>query len=148
MNNSTVLIHDGSCVYCAAAADLVTHIDDDVGVVEWSSDVVQRFLTEQFESTPFSMGLVDLKNNTVYLGREAMSQLVQRAGVSKRIAERLSRDYAAVAPDVSRATNNRRPSSFHGKFRIRDEDAREAAVDLWEVAQESALPTMQHVVSD
>lgn len=135
MNNSTVLIQDGNCVYCAAASDLVTHIDDEVSVVSWASDTVQTFLTEQFESVPFTMGLVDLKTNTVYLGRNAMSQLVQRAGVSKRIAERLSRDYAEVAPDVSRATNKRRPSSFHGRFTIRDGEALDAAHHLWETAQ-------------
>jgi transcription antitermination factor NusA-like protein len=148
MNNSTVLIHDGSCVYCAAAADLVTHIDDDVGVIEWSSDVVQEFLTEQFESTPFSMGLVDLKKKTVYLGQEAMSQLVQRAGVSQRIADRLSRDYAEVAPDVSRATNKRQPSTFHGKFNITSEDALDAANELWEVAQGDPLAPTEPFASD
>lgn len=114
-----VLIYDGECAFCSAAAVAIRRIDD-VGVVSWSDAEAQRFLEAQFDDVPFSLVFIDGESNTVFVGRDAARELASRAGVPSLVRQLIDRRYQSMAETVQATVGRgRQPDDVRGVESLR-----------------------------
>jgi len=111
-----VLIFDGDCPFCSAAASALRRLDD-VAAVEWDHEASQAFLEAQFGETPFALVLVDRAAETVWVGREAARELCDRAGVPTLVQDVVGDNYESLADAIRTVTGvDREPDAYHGEF--------------------------------
>lgn len=133
-----VLIYDGDCPFCSAAATAMRRLDD-VGAVAWDDPAAQSFLEAQFGETPFALVLVDRPAETVYVGREAARELCERAGVPVLVGDLVGEHYEAAADAIRRVQGiDREPEPYHDVVALVD-GAAEAARDLGCAAEEPSV---------
>lgn len=133
----SVLIYDGECAYCSAAATALRRLPT-TGVVPWEHEAAQAFLEAQFGEPPFAMFLVDLEDGTVAAGRSAARELSERAGVPMLVADLLGDNYERLADAIQRSIGGRSPDPYHDTFPIGD-DALPLADRLADVATPSTI---------
>jgi predicted DCC family thiol-disulfide oxidoreductase YuxK len=133
----TVLIYDGDCAYCSAAARALRRLPS-TGSVSWDDDAAQNFLGAQYGEAPFAMFLVDAARGRVYAGRSAAEELADRAGTPGIVGSLVRDNYDHIADVVGRLSGRGRdPDDYHGVSRLGD-DARERFVALAAAASPDA----------
>lgn len=109
-----VLVYDGDCPFCSAAASALRRLDR-VAAIEWDHEVSRAFLAAQFGEVPFALVLVDRKDGTVWIGRAAARELCERAGLPALVQDVVGDNYEAVADAVRTVTGvERDPDPYHG----------------------------------
>ncbi|MFB6103061.1 MAG: DUF393 domain-containing protein [Haloplanus sp.] len=98
-----VLIYDGDCPFCSAASSALRRLDG-VGVVPWEDEAAQSFLEAQFGEVPFALVFVDPREETVYVGREAASELCDRAGLPVLVRDIVGDNYESIADAIRTVT--------------------------------------------
>lgn len=117
----SVLVFDGDCPFCSAAASALRRTRD-VGVVPWSDGAAQSLLAAQFGEVPFALALVDGDEGRVYVGRDAAGELCERAGLPVLVSDLVGENYESVAGAVRTASGaGREPDVHHGAFELADE---------------------------
>ena len=125
----SVLVYDGDCPFCSAAATALRQLPE-IGTVAWNDDAAQAFLEAQFDETPFALVLADPASGQVYLGREAASEVAERAGMPVLVQDILGDNYESLADAVRTVTGvERDPDPYHGVYPLSDA-ARERFDDL------------------
>ncbi len=115
-----VLIYDGDCGFCTAAATAVGQLDT-VGVIPWQSAPAQAFLEAQFESPPFTLIFVDTVSNRVALGRDAARTVADRAEMPSLLATLADTQYDSIAQAIQTVSgSNRSFESVHGQYPMTD----------------------------
>jgi len=116
----SVLVHDGDCVYCSAAARALRRLGD-VGTVPWIHEVDQEFLEEQFGEVPFVMFPVGPNAGVVYGGRSAAKELADGAGVPSLASDLASAEYDTISKVVGVASRReRQPDDYHSAYDTHD----------------------------
>lgn len=98
-----VLVFDGDCPFCSAAASALRRLDG-VGVVPWEHGSAQAFLNAQFGDTPFALVFVDREDGLVWTGREAARELCDRAGVPALVQDVVRDNYESIADAIRTVT--------------------------------------------
>lgn len=133
-----VLVYDGECPFCSAAATALRRIPG-VGAVSYNEEPAQRFLAAQFEDVPFALVFVDVDEELVYVGREAASELCDRAGLPVLVSDLVGANYESVADAVRTVAGvDREPDPYHDVVPLADV-AREAFDDLADAAGSTPL---------
>lgn len=115
-----VLIYDGECPFCSAAASALRRVRD-VGAVPWGDEAAQAFLVAQFEEAPFALVLADAGEERVYVGREAARELCERAGVPVLVRDIVGENYETVADAIRTVSGlDRDPDPYHGTYPLAD----------------------------
>lgn len=129
-----VLIYDGDCPFCSAAATALRRTRD-VGVVAWHEDAAQSFLEAQFEDVPFVLAFVDREAGSVYVGRDAAQTLCDRAGLPVLVRDIVGDNYESLADAIRTVTGlEREPDPYHGEYPLTDA-ATDRIADLDEAAE-------------
>lgn len=116
-----VLIYDGECPFCSAAASALRRIPN-VGAVPWGDEAAQTFLAAQFEETPFALVFIDADESRVYVGREAGRELCNRAGVPVLVQDIVGDNYEGAADAIRTVSGlDREPDPYHGSYPLADE---------------------------
>lgn len=137
-----VLVHDGECAFCAAAATALRRLPA-VGAVEWSDPAARAFLAAQFGEPPFAVVFVDAAAGRVHLGREAAVELCGRAGVPALVRDVVDGAYERAADAVRTVVGaDREPDPYHDTVPLA-EPAREPLEALLEAASPAS-----YVVTD
>ena len=124
-----VLVFDGECPFCSAAASALRRLPG-VGAVAWEHDVAQSFLDAQFDEVPFALVFVDRETERVYVGREAARELCDRAGTPTLVQDIVGDNYESIADAIRTVTGvDGDPDPYHGVYPLAD-DARERFDDL------------------
>lgn len=111
-----VLIYDGECPFCSAAASALRRIRG-VGAIPWYDDPAQKFLDAQFEEIPFALVFVDSEEGRVYAGRTAASELCDRAGLPVLVQDIVGQNYESIADAIgSVAGSDRDPDPYHDTY--------------------------------
>lgn len=115
-NPRRVLVFDGDCPFCSAAASAMRRLDD-VGAVPWEDEAAQRFLEAQFDDTPFVLAFVDGVAGRVWVGREAARELCERAGVPVLVQDLVGDNYETLADAIRTVSGlERGPDEYHGDY--------------------------------
>ena len=135
----SVLVYDGDCPFCSAAA--LRRLDD-AGTVPWEDESAQRFLDAQFGETPFALAFVDSEAERVWLGESAAEELCTRAGVPALVSDLVGDNYESIADAVRRVTGAEGdPDPYHGEFPL-SEGAAGAFADLASNAEQTHRPVV------
>ena len=119
-----VLVYDGECPFCSAAASALRRVDG-VGAIEWEDDPAQAFLQAQFGETPFVLVFADRREERVYVGREAARELCDRAGMPALVQDVVGDNYESIADAIRTVTGvDGDPDPYHGVYPLAD-DARD-----------------------
>lgn len=138
---SSVLVYDGECPSCSAAAVALERLDG-VDAIPWDDDAVGPFLDAQFGERPFAMFLVDPGERRVYAGRSAAEELATRAGTPDVVGSLLRENYGRLASSVGAVTDRDRDvADYHGSYELAT-DADELVEDLRSAAEEGAPAVM------
>jgi predicted DCC family thiol-disulfide oxidoreductase YuxK len=105
-----VLIFDGECPLCSAAATALRQLPK-VGVIEWNSDVAQRFLAAQFDDPPFALVLVDGAADQLWIGPAAAGELCDRAGLPTLVQDIVADNFERVGDAVRGVAGAKRVSA-------------------------------------
>ncbi|MFP4591075.1 MAG: DCC1-like thiol-disulfide oxidoreductase family protein [Halobacteriales archaeon] len=133
-----VLIYDGECPFCSTAAVALRRLDG-VGAVSWYDDTAQRLLEAQFDDPPFSLVLVDAREQTVFVGGEAARELAERAGLPGLVGSLVGEHYEPVADAIQRTVgSNVPPDAVHAVLEF-EPGVGELFDDLVDVAR-AAVP--------
>lgn len=109
----SVLIYDGDCPFCSAAASAMRRVEG-VGSVSWHDEAAQAFLTALFDDVPFALVLVDREAETVFVGREAARELCERAGVPALVGDIVGDNYESLADAIRTVTGvDGDPDPYH-----------------------------------
>lgn len=109
-----VLIYDGECPFCSIAATAIRQLDG-IGIVAWDDEAAQTFLEKQFDEIPFALVLVDRVEQRVYVGRDAATELAQRAGMPGLVGSLIGERYDEMASAVQRTVGRGElPDDEHG----------------------------------
>lgn len=129
-----VLVYDGDCPFCSAAATALRRIDS-VGAVAYSHAEVRAFLAAQFDDEPFALVFADYAGSTVYVGRDAAGELCERAGLPVLVQDVVGENYESLADAIRTVTGvDREPDPYHGTYPMAD-DARNAYADVAAIAK-------------
>jgi len=110
-----VLLYDGDCPFCTAAARAVATLDR-VGIVAWESAAAQAFLDAQCASVPFTLVFIDRAAGTVSFGRDAARAVADRAGLPSLVGAATERRYESIATAVQTVSGTDRPfDAVHGQ---------------------------------
>ncbi|WP_115862871.1 DCC1-like thiol-disulfide oxidoreductase family protein [Halorussus litoreus] len=132
-----VLVYDGECPFCSAAASALRRVEG-VGAIEWADEPAQRFLATQFGEAPFALVFADLREERVYVGREAARVLCERAGMPVLIQDVVGDNYESIADAIRSVTGvDEEPDPYHGEYPMADE-ANHAFAQLAENAWHTA----------
>lgn len=116
-----VLIYDGECPFCSAAASALRRVRG-VGAIPWYDDPAQEFLEAQFEDVPFALVFVDGEEGRVYAGRAAASELCDRAGLPVLVQDIVRDNYESIADAIgSVAGGDRDPDPYHATYPLSPE---------------------------
>ncbi|ADJ16294.1 DCC1-like thiol-disulfide oxidoreductase family protein [Halalkalicoccus jeotgali] len=111
-----VLIYDGECPFCSAAASALRRIRR-VGAIPWYDDPAQDFLAAQFETVPFALVFVDIEEGQVYAGHAAASELCERAGLPVLVGDIVGENYESIADAIGTAVGQERdPDPYHDTY--------------------------------
>jgi len=105
-----VLIFDGECPLCSTAATALRRLPN-VGVIEWNSDVAQRFLAAQFGDPPFALVFVDGTADQLWIGPAAASELCDRAGLPTLVQDIVASKFERVGDAVRGVAGAKRESA-------------------------------------
>ena len=120
---SGVLLYDGDCPFCSAASTAVRQLEG-VGVVAWDDPVAQRFLEAQFGETPFALFFADRDAGRIWAGREAATELCERAGMPVLIRDVVGENYERMADAIRSVTGlDREIDPYHDDYPLTDEAA-------------------------
>ncbi|MDL5362017.1 DCC1-like thiol-disulfide oxidoreductase family protein [Halalkalicoccus sp. NIPERK01] len=112
----SVLIYDGECPLCSAAATAMRRLPG-VGAVSWYDDPAQGFLAAQFEEVPFALVFVDSREERVYAGRAAANELCERAGVPVLVRDLVGENYEGIADAIETVVGqDRDPDPYHDSY--------------------------------
>lgn len=116
-----VLIYDGECPFCSIAATAIRQLDG-IGIVAWDDEAAQAFLVKQFDAIPFALVLIDRDEQRVYVGRDAATELAQRAGMPGLVGSLIGGRYDEMAAVVQRTVGRGElPDDEHGIEPLRTE---------------------------
>lgn len=111
-----VLIYDGECPFCSAAASALRRIRG-VGAIPWYDEPAQEFLAAQFEEVPFALVFVDYEEERVYAGRAAASELCERAGLPVLVQDIVGENYESIADAIGTVVGqDRDPDPYHDTY--------------------------------
>lgn len=113
-----LLVYDGSRRVFRAIAEAVASCAA-VTPVRWESKAVQDFLTAQFGDGLFVFALID--GDTVYVGDEAVRELLEQFGVPAVISRRFAWLYVRAGGPFGRIVHGRTPADIHGSFPVNGE---------------------------
>ncbi|WP_135851261.1 DCC1-like thiol-disulfide oxidoreductase family protein [Halorussus salinus] len=135
-----VLVYDGECPFCSAAATALRRLDG-VGAIAWDDEPARRLLEAQFGETPFALVLVDGREECVYVGREAARELCERAGMPVLVQDIVGDNYESLADAIRSVTGvEGDPDPYHGEYPLSEagKEAFEAlAANAWHTAKVS-----------
>lgn len=115
-----VLVHDGECPFCSAAATALRRLPA-VGTVEWDHEAAQSFLRAQFDDPPFAVVFVDADADRVFVGRDAAVEVCARAGVPALVQDVVDAAYDRASEAVRTATGGTRgPDRVHATRPLAD----------------------------
>jgi predicted DCC family thiol-disulfide oxidoreductase YuxK len=135
-----VLVFDGDCPFCSAAASALRHVDG-IGAVAHCDPESEAFLRAQFEDTPFALVFADAANETVYVGRYAASELCDRAGMPTLVTDMVGENYESIADAVRTVTGvERDPDPYHGTYPMSD-----AALAVFDEMAATATSGTEHL---
>ncbi|WP_232701728.1 DCC1-like thiol-disulfide oxidoreductase family protein [Halobacterium wangiae] len=111
-----VLVYDGDCPFCSAAASALRRVDG-VGAVAHGDDAARAFLEAQFDDAPFALVLADRRTDRVYVDRDAARELCERAGVPVLVQDVVGENYESIADAVRTVVGaDRDPDPYHGTY--------------------------------
>lgn len=111
-----VLLYDGDCPFCSAAASALRRVED-VGVVPWDDEAARAFLRAQFGEVPFALVLADRERERLWAGREAARELCDRAGLPVLVRDVVGEDYERLADGIRRVSGlDREPDPYHDVY--------------------------------
>lgn len=135
-----VLIYDGECPFCSAAATALRRVDG-VGAIEWADDPAQAFLEAQFGETPFALVFADSQEGRVYVGREAARELCDRAGMPVLVQDIVGDNYESLADAIRTVSGvDGDPDPYHGEYPLADSAKAvfgDLAANAWHTAKVS-----------
>lgn len=115
-----VLIYDGECPFCSAAASALRRVRG-VGAIPWYDDPAQEFLKAQFEEVPFALVFVDHDEGRVYAGRAAASELCERAGLPVLVQDIVGENYESIADAIGTVVGqDREVDPYHDTYPLSD----------------------------
>lgn len=133
-----VLVYDGECPFCSAAASALRRLED-VGAVAWKDESAQNFLRAQFGETPFAMVFVDREEAHVWVGREAARELCERAGMPTLVGDIVGDNYESLADAIRTVAGlDDSPDPYHGTVPLAEEaesEFGELAANAWNTAE-------------
>lgn len=136
----SVLIYDGECPLCSAAATAMRRLPG-VGAVSWYDELSQEFLAAQFETVPFALVFVDSREERVYAGRAAASELCERAGLPVLVQDLVGENYEGIADAIQRVVGqDREPDPYHATYPLTEDASKEFGA-LSNVAESTAVVT-------
>lgn len=94
-----VLIFDGECPFCSAAATALRQLPE-IGVVEWNNDAAKQLLAAQFDDPPFALVLVDGSADRLWIGPAAAGELCDRAGIPTLVQDIVADNFERVGDAV------------------------------------------------
>jgi predicted DCC family thiol-disulfide oxidoreductase YuxK len=94
-----VLIFDGECPCCSAAATALRQLPE-IGVVEWNNDAAQQLLAAQFDDPPFALVLVDGRADRLWIASTAVGELCDRAGIPTLVQDIVADNFERVGDAV------------------------------------------------
>jgi predicted DCC family thiol-disulfide oxidoreductase YuxK len=110
----TVLIFDGECPFCSAAATALRRLPE-IGVVEWNNDAARQLLAAQFDDPPFALVLVDGRADRLWIGPAAAGELCDRAGIPTLAQDIVADNFERVGDAVRGvAGSKRQPADLDG----------------------------------
>ena len=110
----TVLIFDGECPFCSAAATALRQLPQ-VGVIEWNNDAAQQLLAAQFDDPPFALVLVDGRTDQLWIGPAAAGELGDRAGIPTLVQDIVADNFERVGDAVRGVAGAKRePANLDG----------------------------------
>lgn len=129
-----VLVFDGDCPFCSAAATAVRRVDG-VGAVAHGDPEARRFLEAQFETAPFALVFADVRDERVYLGRDAAVELCERAGLPVLVQDVVGENYESLADAVRTVPGvDGDLDTYHGAYPMASA-ARDAYAEMADVAR-------------
>jgi hypothetical protein len=109
-----VLIFDGECPLCSAAATALRQLPE-IGVVKWNNDAAQQLLAAQFDDPPFALVLVDGRADRLWIGPAAAGELCDRAGILTLVQDIVADNFERVGDAVRGiAGAKREPANLDG----------------------------------
>jgi len=109
-----VLIFDGECPLCSAAATALRRLPE-LGVIAWNSDAAQQFLAAQFDDPPFALVLVDGTADRLWIGPAAAGELCDRADLPTLVQDIVADTVERVGDAVRGVTGAKRePDDIDG----------------------------------
>lgn len=135
-----VLIYDGECPFCSAAASALRRVEE-VGAIEWADGPAQTFLEAQFGETPFALVFADSHEEHVYVGREAARELCDRAGMPVLVQDIVGDNYESLADAIRTVSGvEEDPDPYHGEYPMAEAAKSvfdELAANAWHTAKVS-----------
>jgi hypothetical protein len=135
-----VLVYDGECPFCSAAASALRRLDG-VGAIAWDENAAQSFLEAQFGETPFALVFADSQTERVYVGRDAARELCERAGIAVLIQDVVGDNYESIADAIRTVTGvDGEPDPYHGEYPMADgasEEFEKLAANVWHTVKAS-----------
>ena len=126
---TTVLVYDGDCPFCSAAATAMRQLPS-VGAVAWNEPAAQTFLEAQFGDVPFALFLADVEAETVWAGREAASELCDRGGMPVLVQDIVESGYERAVDAIRTVSeHDREVDPYHGAHLL-SSAARDAFAEL------------------
>jgi len=105
-----VLIFDGECPFCSAAATALRQLPE-IGFVEWNNDAAQQLLAAQFDDPPFALVLVDGRADRLWIGSAAAGELCDRAGIPTLVQDIVADNFERVGDAVRGVAGSKRESA-------------------------------------
>lgn len=120
---TSVLVFDGDCPFCSAAATALRRVDD-VGALKWDHEAARTLLEAQFGDPPFALFLVDRDRRAIWAGEAAASELCDRAGMPVLVQDVVGDNYESLADAIRFVSGvEREPDPYHGRYPLADEAA-------------------------
>lgn len=96
-----IVIYDDDCTYCSTATNVANGISGSIQRVPLSDQQSQAFIDEQFGYEVFTLITIDLNDNTVYLGEDALNKINNNITNSDSFSRLISKPYEQISEFTS-----------------------------------------------
>lgn len=127
---NNLIIYDQECNYCSTSAKTASKLADrNTKIASYQDSKIQDFLSKQFEEVPFTLLFVDMENNTISAGDDAVEDINSSSVNSKALERIFSGKYEAISSFISVLTGRGKEVDLtEGRFDI-EKEAKEELLD-------------------
>jgi predicted DCC family thiol-disulfide oxidoreductase YuxK len=113
-----VLIFDGECLFCSAAATALRHLPR-VSVIAWNNGAAQQFLATKFDEPALALVLIDGPSNRLWIGTAAAGELCDRAILPTLVQEIIADSFERVGDTMREAMGAKwEPPDLDGTYAL------------------------------